>query len=144
MLAASKKCFKCGEIKTLSAFYKHPKMSDGYVNKCKECNKKDVQKNRSDNVEKYRAHDRARGNRQDYDYVKKYREENPKKYKAHTAVGNALRSGKIKKEPCEVCGTKANIVGHHDDYAKPLDVRWLCQAHHIQWHHQNGEGSNAN
>lgn len=37
-----KKCFKCGKIKVLSDFYKHPMMEDGHVNKCKDCNKNDV------------------------------------------------------------------------------------------------------
>ncbi len=45
----------------------------------------------------------------------------------------ALRTGRLKRMPCEVCGeTKAQA--HHDDYSKPLDVRWLCQKHHLQHH----------
>lgn len=57
----------------------------------------------------------------------------------------AVKSGQIvKKLTCEECGqTKtrkdgfADIAGHHDDYSKPLDVRWLCTACHIRWHAHN-------
>lgn len=139
----TKKCFKCGEVKSLSDFYKHAQMKDGRVNKCKECNKKDVSKNRSLKIDYYREYDRDRGNRQGKEYTPEYRDKYPNKYKAHTMVNNAVRRGVLFKEPCEVCGTEDRIHGHHDDYLKPLNVRWLCAAHHKQWHEENGEGLNG-
>ena len=33
-----------------------------------------------------------------------------------------------------VCG-RENAVGHHPDYAKPLDVIWLCKIHHRERHY---------
>lgn len=37
----TKVCFKCNTEKPLTEYYKHKKMSDGHLNKCKVCNKKD-------------------------------------------------------------------------------------------------------
>lgn len=133
-----KKCFKCGEGFPLSSFYKHPSMPDGHVNKCKECNKKDVRKNRKNNIDYYRTYDRKRGNRQDEGYIKEWRKENPKKYKAHTMVSNAIRDGRMKKETsCSECDSTFAIHAHHDDYNYPLTVRWLCAACHSKWHKEN-------
>lgn len=137
-----KKCFKCGEKKSLDCFYKHKQMADGYINKCKECAKADSILSRKKNIDYYRDYDRKRGNRQPKEYLKKYRERFPNKYKAHNIVNNAIRDGKLFREPCEVCGS-VKSVAHHGDYLKPLNVRWLCQAHHKQWHAENGEGKNA-
>lgn len=137
-----KTCFKCGEVKALSEFYKHPNMLDGHVNKCKTCNKKDVVLNRLSKIEYYREYDRERGSRQTVEDVRRYREVNPKKYSAHTKVGNAIRGGYLTPKPCEVCG-RPEVHGHHCDYDKPLEVLWLCAEHHAAWHVENGEGLNA-
>lgn len=140
-----KRCFKCGEIKPLAAFYAHKGMKDGHVNKCKDCNKNDVHDNRIKNIEYYREYDRSRGNRQGYDYTKNYRNSHPMKYAAHILVGNAVRDGRLlKPSKCEDCNTtNGSLHGHHDDYAIPLSVRWLCSACHKAWHLKYGEAKNS-
>ena len=138
-----KRCFKCGDGKHISDFYKNAQMADGHLNKCKDCTKKDVRENRNKNVEKYREYDRVRGSRKNPEYYKEYRERFPNKYRARTLVNNTIRAGKLFREPCEVCGDVDHVHAHHDDYLKPLNVRWLCAAHHSQWHNKNGEGRNG-
>lgn len=32
-----KKCINCGKLKDIECYYKHKQMSDGHLNKCKEC-----------------------------------------------------------------------------------------------------------
>jgi hypothetical protein len=49
-------------------------------------------------------------------------------------VGRAVRYGKLIRKPCEVCGATKRIHAHHDDYDRPLDVRWLCASHHLEAH----------
>lgn len=150
-----KTCFKCGEHKPLVDFYKHQEMADGHLNKCKECTKKDVRANRADNLEYYRDYDKKRANNDNRvegraryastDAGKASRaaaatrwiERNPVKRSAQIMVGNALRAGILVKGPCEVCGNTTAVHGHHDDYAQPLVVRWLCPKHHSEWHLNN-------
>lgn len=135
-----KKCFKCGIEKPLDDFYKHPEMADGHVNKCKECNKNDVQRNYRARKSQYREYDRQRQQRPErraakliYQKVRKQRF--PHKDKARAMVGNAIRDGRLIRQPCEVCGSPKSQA-HHDDYYKPLDVRWLCFVHHRAVHGQ--------
>ena len=51
-------------------------------------------------------------------------------------VANAIVSGRLAKNPCEICGAE-KAEAHHDDYNKPLEVRWLCKTHHTEWHKNN-------
>lgn len=56
-----------------------------------------------------------------------------KKKIAREKVRYAIRKGTLKREPCEVCGVEES-EGHHTDYSKPLEVKWLCKKHHDEVH----------
>lgn len=134
-----KKCFKCEQIKPISEFYSHPETADKHLNKCKSCTKNDVTNNYASKREYYSLYEKVRNSEISRKssrliYQKTRRERYPEKYKARNAVSNALRDGRLVRMPCEVCGdTKSQA--HHDDYKKPLQVRWLCFKHHRETEH---------
>ena len=133
-----KKCFKCKQTKPLCDFYRHAEMADGHLNKCKECAKTDVRLNYIKKWEHYQEYEKQRSqdpHRKEcvLSYQKKRRDKYPEKYKAHCAVNNALRDGRLTKQPCVICGSDKSEA-HHYDYSKPLDIFWLCRKHHLQLH----------
>ena len=146
-----KQCLKCGCEKPLDAFYAHPGYSDGLQEKCKECAKVAARAHRAANPLKVQAYERRRGqlphrkeavrerapkykDRQ-LGYLQKRRAKSHEKYTARTAVGNAIRDGRLKREGCEVCGTE-KAHAHHEDYSAPLEVKWLCAEHHNALHRE--------
>jgi hypothetical protein len=143
MITTEKTCFKCGAEKPLAEFYKHKRMADGHLNKCKECTKSDVHKHRhGKGRERVLTYDRERGSRMTADDLRAYRAKNPEKYAAHRAVTNAVKHGQlVRADACEGCGSDFAVEGHHDDYSKPLEVRWLCAACHKQWHSRYGSAA---
>lgn len=68
-------------------------------------------------------------------YSHKYRAENRDKIRAREAVKRALRKGVLRKpDNCQRCGNLARVQAHHHDYAKQLDVEWICQGCHGKEH----------
>lgn len=64
--------------------------------------------------------------------------------KVHDITEKAILKGILTPEPCEHCGSNGKmkdgrneVQAHHDNYNKPLDVRWLCQKCHHEWHKVN-------
>lgn len=55
------------------------------------------------------------------------------KKRAQAAARYAIKSGRLQRLPCEVCGVTPTEA-HHDDYSQPLNVRWLCPTHHREHH----------
>ena len=130
----NKKCFRCGETKDVSEFYCHKEMKDGHINKCKECTKRDVRENYRKNKKHYQSYEARRAEtieRKEYSRLaeKRHRARYPEKYKARTAVSNAIRDGRLTKEPCCLCGSMFSQA-HHEDYTKPLEVKWYCKQCH--------------
>jgi hypothetical protein len=127
-------CKHCGRTNAETDFY-------GSINTyCKEHWRERVKVNRAEKADYYREFDRQRSKTPERiqhltNNAKKQRELYPQKYVARTAVGNALRDGRLTRQPCEVCGNEKSEA-HHDDYSKPLDVKWLCKRHHVERHKQ--------
>jgi hypothetical protein len=144
-----KLCRTCNTEKNEGDFGKRSASVDGLAAKCKSCQseydkKRAMLPRRIKAREEYAKTDKgiAAGNKA----KKAWEARNAIKRGAATIVGNAIRDGKLEKQYfCSVCSIDDVIIhGHHDDYAKPLEVRWLCPACHVQWHRDNGEGKNSN
>lgn len=67
---------------------------------------------------------------------KEYAKAHPEKIKARYTLNNALKRGELERKPCEICGKKAEA--HHDNYDKPLEVKWLCPKCHAEYHKSMG------
>lgn len=139
--------WKCGTCKTYKPegdFYIDVKTTSGVASVCKAChikasmrtrdkdnaretNAAHMRRARKENPDKFRERDREAS--------KKKRQKSPEKVAARAAVNNAIKRGEIvKPSACEQCGKEKRLTGHHDDYSKPLTVRWLCYSCHGKEH----------
>ncbi len=143
-------CIRCHADKLPGEFYARDRT-------CRECRSALVRAYRKANLDRYREFERKRAlkpNRVEArrQYQKNLSLEQQKKHQtrvllwqqrnkdkraAHIVVGNALRDGKLHRQSCEICGARAQA--HHEDYSKPLEVKWLCRIHHGLRHREINE-----
>ena len=126
-----KACSTCHTIKEADGFY----ASKGkLMASCKECQKAKALAWKRENTERMRDYEASRQQHRRemtaaWQMVSKAKF--PERVKARNAVRNAIRKGQMQRGNCIVCG-KPEAHAHHADYSKPLEVSWLCHAHH--WH----------
>ena len=142
-------CRACFQSLPASDFYASNK------SRCKKCVAASVRLNRAAKIEYYRSYDRSRSDlphrsaaRALYQMTDEFRIShavaskrwdvaNAIRKRAQIAVNNAIRDGRLIKQPCFVCGSSAHA--HHPDYSAPLAVSWLCPPHHAQVHKEHRE-----
>ena len=135
-----KTCKQCLKEKPKSEFYKEDRSADGVCSKCKECTCANVRKYRLNNLDTVRAYDLLRANtdkrkKNSFAQTKKWRSEDSRRMQCQNDVARAVKNGLLLSQPCAICGSQ-KAVAHHEDYDKPLDVVWYCQAHHKARHAQ--------
>ena len=107
-------CNSCHQVKPVNLFrIRNSKPSP----RCKGC---DQRKMREYNASQKGKEALAR-------YRAKCKRLSPSPIQVRSKVQHAIDSGKlVRPDTCEVCHKDRKIDSHHDDYRRPLKVKWLC------------------
>ena len=129
-----KKCRVCGtELNDFNTTH-YQILHRNYI--CRKCRREWQRKWVEDNPEKAKlinrkTHERNVEKKREYHIG--YVRENRVKRNAQNMARYNKRMGRIDQKPCLVCGLLPSEM-HHDDYSKPLEVKWLCPMHHRRVH----------
>jgi hypothetical protein len=155
---AMKTCFKCGAVKPLSDFYKHPKMGDGHLGKVHRMHEgrcattlrrasrgaqcvRGAPNANAEHREERSAYEARRTQTPErkaalHEGRRLHRKRHPDRAVARQAVNNAIARGHLVRSACVECGSTEYVQAHHEDYSKPLEVEWLCFRCHRKRHGQ--------
>jgi len=117
-----KVCSICKEPKPLSRY--GYRIGRGTIRTdCKDCTNAYQKKYRLNNLLKMAEHQSD------------YRKKNKDKAACRNSFRKAIQKGSVVKPPCcDRCGETGTVEGHHHDYLKPFDVKWLCVNCHKREH----------
>ena len=147
-------CTKCNQTKSLSEFPTYTTRAGNLSKRhyCTECRKAKEQKWSHDGYQrlitetpnKYREKVAANTKKIRQNYQSRYKQRKaeynrtlrPKQMvNSYHKVRNAIKSGKlVRPTNCSNCNKEGRIEAHHDDYTKPLEIRWLCRSCHSEHH----------
>lgn len=146
-----KRCSECGEMKPLSEFNRLTRSADGHQPRCRACFSAYNAARYADPMQKEAAKRRASARRVDDPIAVLHsrlvtHSRKATKRTANRCVEAAVLAGVlVKPGECDECGSYNADFGvyalhaHHDDYGKPLDVRWLCPKCHAAAHPEKWE-----
>ena len=139
----TKVCRKCLQEKALSELMHRSDCKYSRDSFCKECSEKYMSMWRKTpegikKSKKYRMKYRLSHRIEEDLSRKRFLLKHPNILKTWWKTRDAIRRGDLIKEPCEVCNKKGHA--HHDDYTKPLQVRWFCNKHHKLYHAMKKRG----
>jgi len=125
-MVKTKVCPKCGVRKSMATgFYQCSARYDGVSSHCMVCHRKVTKE--YDHTDKGKMAIRKR--------AVKAQAIRPHKLLAGKMVREAVRRGVlVRPDICPNCGRTVKTQAHHEDYAKPLEVTWLCSLCHKMRH----------
>ena len=148
-----KLCPRCGEAKPLTDYYQDSSRVSGYGCYCKKCHNSNMDQWRDRNSETDKANKKryatsSRGREVNRRAVQAHKLRFPQKNRARHLLQQAVESGKISKpDLCSKCGDAPelrDLHGHHEDYAKPIEVVWLCRQCHNKLHETYRRAADTN
>jgi hypothetical protein len=142
---ATKCCYRCGIEKPLDQYYRCARNADGLANECKPCDCERQRLRRAKDRERVNAYNRRykKANRDASSAAaQRWKVKNRAAVRAHKKVEKAVREGVLlRPDRCEQCNSEGALHGHHHDYAKALEVVWLCPLCHRQAHRRERQAA---
>lgn len=130
MILSTKVCSACKEDLPREHFYRDRRTSSGLQGYCKECQRGKNRESRPKYRERQRIYARTHRTIENARNARQ-RANHPERIRARKRVQKAVDFGRlVRPDVCERCGKTGEIHAHHEDYAKPLDVIWLCLSCH--------------